>query len=75
MPDSSAFFRRNKKFLWLVVAIFVVAFVGIQLTKVLSGLDSHYGEIAECSYTHEAQEFQTPAPRNLQINQACSTPD
>ena len=75
MPDSSAFFRRNKKVLWLLIAAFMAAFVSIQVTKVLSGLDSHYGEIAECTYTHQAQEFQTPAPRNLQINKDCSTRD
>ncbi|WP_334120726.1 hypothetical protein [Limnobacter sp.] len=47
-------------------------FVSIQVSKAFSTLDSNYGEIAECNYTHQAPELQTPLSREDQGNKYCS---
>lgn len=74
MSDASAFFRRNKKVLWFVIAAFMTIFVSIQFSKAFSTLDSNYGEIAECNYTHQAPELQTPRAREEeQVSKYCST--
>lgn len=74
MSDIGAFFRRNRKFLWFVIATFMTIFVSIQFSKALSTLDSNYGEIAECNYTHQAPELQTPRAREEeQVSKYCST--
>jgi hypothetical protein len=61
MFDLGIFFRRNRKVLWFVIAAFMVTFVSIQISKALATRDSNYGEIAECTYVHQAPELQTPA--------------
>ncbi|WP_156799708.1 MULTISPECIES: hypothetical protein [unclassified Limnobacter] len=41
-------------------------FISIQISKALATRDSNYGEIAECTYVHQAPELQTPAnPQKL----------
>ena len=60
MFDLGVFFRRNRAALWVLVAAFLVIFISIQISKALSKLDSHYGEIAECTYTHQGPELQNP---------------
>jgi hypothetical protein len=72
MVDSGAFFRRNKKVFWFVIAAFVITFVSIQLSKALASLDSNYGEIAECTYTHQAPELQTPLSAQENVGKYCA---
>jgi len=71
MSDASAFFRRNKKVLWFMIAAFMTIFVSIQVSKVFATLESNYGEIAECSYTHQAPELQTPLAREDEEGKYC----
>lgn len=71
MLDSGAFFRRNRMLLWFSVAIFTAIFVSVQLGKAVSKADSHYGDIAECSYTHEAPALQTPVSPQHQAELPC----
>lgn len=71
MLDSGAFFRRNRILLWFGVAIFMAVFVSVQLGKAVSKADSHYGEIAECNYTHEAPELQTPVSPQHRAESLC----
>lgn len=73
MSDAGAFFRRNKKVLWFVIAAFMITFVSIQVSKAFATLESNYGEIAECNYTHQAPELQTPRAREEQVSKYCST--
>lgn len=72
MFDLSAFFRRNRKVFWFVIAAFMATFVSIQLSKSYAKLDSNYGEIAACSYTHQAPELQTPLPQREPANKFCA---
>jgi hypothetical protein len=52
----------------------MTTFVSIQFSKAFSTLDSNYGEIAECNYTHQAPELQTPRAREEeQVSKYCST--
>ncbi|MBU0784893.1 MAG: hypothetical protein KJ798_12240 [Gammaproteobacteria bacterium] len=46
-------------------------FVSIQVSKVFATLESNYGEIAECSYTHQAPELQTPLAREDEEGKYC----
>ncbi|BET25503.1 hypothetical protein EV673_3217 [Limnobacter thiooxidans] len=71
MLHSGGFFRRNKTALWLGVAAFMAVFVSVQFGKALSQKDSHYGEIAECNYTHDAPELQTPASPQHHLESLC----
>ena len=72
MFDLSAFFRRNRKVLWFVIAAFMVSFVSIQLSKALATSDSNYGEIAECTYVHQTPELQTPLNQQQPISKYCA---
>lgn len=75
MLNSGAFFRRNRMLLWFGVAIFMAVFVSIQLGKAVSKADSHYGDIAECNYTHEAAELQTPVSPQHKSKSLCLSND
>ena len=45
--------------MWFVIAAFMGTFISIQISKALATRDSNYGEIAECTYVHQAPELQT----------------
>ena len=72
MFDLTAFFRRNQKIFWLLIAAFMATFVSIQLSKSWISTDSNYGEIAECSYTLQAPQLQTPLNRQEYKGKYCS---
>ncbi|MEW6205855.1 MAG: hypothetical protein AB1516_11090 [Pseudomonadota bacterium] len=72
MFDLGAFFRRNRKVLWFAIAAFMVTFVSIQVSKALATRDSNYGEIAECTYVHQAPELQTPLTQQEPVNKYCA---
>jgi hypothetical protein len=72
MFDLSAFFRRNRRVLWFVIAAFMATFVSIQLSKSFASLDSNYGEIAECTYVHQAPELQTPLNNQAPVSKYCA---
>lgn len=72
MFDLSAFFRRNKRVLWFGIAAFMVTFVSIQISKAFATQESNYGEIAECSYTHQAPELQTPLTQQEPVSKYCA---
>lgn len=75
MLHSGGFFRRNKITLWIGIAVFLVVFVTVQLGKAMSQSDSHYGKIAECNYTHDAPELQTPTSPQHQAESLCLSSD
>ena len=72
MFDLSAFFRRNRKVLWFVIAAFMGTFISIQISKALATRDSNYGEIAECTYVHQAPELQTPLNQPEPLSKYCA---
>jgi hypothetical protein len=72
MFDISAFFRRNRRVFWFAVAAFISTFISIQLGKVFATIDTNYGEIASCSYTHQAPELQTPIVRENRSESTCA---
>ncbi|MCR2745440.1 hypothetical protein [Limnobacter parvus] len=47
-------------------------FVSIQLSKSLASVDSNYGEIAECSYIHQAADLQTPLSKQEPVGKYCA---
>jgi hypothetical protein len=72
MFDLGAFFRRNRKLLWFVIALFMAAFISIQISKALATRHSNYGEIAECAYVHQAPELQTPLNLQEPVSKYCA---
>ncbi len=72
MFDLGAFFRRNRRVFWFVIATFITTFVSIQLGKVFATMDTHYGEIASCTYTRQVPELQTPIARENRTENACT---
>lgn len=75
MINSGAIFRRNRILLWFGVASFMAVFVSVQLGKAFIKADSHYGDIAECSYTHNAPDLQTPVSPPHQTESLCLSSD
>jgi hypothetical protein len=72
MFDLGAFFRRNRKVLWFGITVFMAAFVSVQVSKALATRHSNYGEIAECTYVHQAPELQTPLNLQEPVSKYCA---
>ncbi|HEX4842503.1 MAG TPA: hypothetical protein VFV57_02440 [Limnobacter sp.] len=72
MFDLGAFFRRNQRLLWLVIAAFMVFFVSVQLSKSFASLDTNYGEISECNYTHQPSGLQNPVRSSAPQSNFCT---
>ncbi len=72
MFDISAFFRRNQRFFWALIAAFLVLFVSVQVSKSFASLETNYGAISECSYTHQPSGLQNPEHRAPQEKSHCT---
>ncbi|HEX4878634.1 MAG TPA: hypothetical protein VFV39_02225 [Limnobacter sp.] len=49
----------------------MLLFVSVQVSKSFASLDTNYGEISECNYTHQPSALQNPVHYNAPQSGFC----